>query len=170
MKEQFEFRDIKREETGQAIAIEQLCFPPHEACSAEAMTERIIAAPELFLAAVDRETGKLAGFFNGVATDETVFRDAFFTDISLHNARGKSVMLLGLDVLPQYRGQGLARALVKCYIERERAKEREFLILTCLEEKVEMYRKMGFIDNGMANSTWGNEAWHEMCYVISDEK
>lgn len=164
--EQFIFRNIEPEETGQAIAIEQICFPPHEACSAKAMTERIIAAPDLFLAAVDKNTGKIAGFFNGIATDETSFRDAFFTDITLHKAAGKNVMLLGLDVLPEYRGKGLARELVKRYAERERGRSREFLILTCLEEKVEMYQRMGFVDYGIANSTWGNEEWHEMRYAL----
>lgn len=164
--EGFMFREIRPVETEQAIAIEQICFPPHEACSAKAMTERIIAAPELFLTAVDEKTGKIAGFFNGVATDETAFRDEFFTDISLHRADGKYVMMLGLDVLPEYRGQGLARRIVEKYAERERAMGRRALILTCLEDKVEMYRKMGFIDRGIANSAWGNEEWHEMCLMM----
>lgn len=164
--EQFIFRNIESEETGQAIAIEQICFPPHEACSAKAMTERIIAAPDLFLVAVDKNTGKIAGFFNGIATDETAFRDEFFTDITLHKATGKSVMLLGLDVLPEYRGKGLAREIVKQYIERERARGRAFLVLTCLEDKVGMYKKMGFTDQGIADSTWGNEEWHEMRYAV----
>lgn len=164
--EKFEFRSIKPDEIKQAVAIEQICFPPHEACSAKAMTERIAAAPELFLVAVDKSTGEIAGFLNGVATDETSFRDDFFTDISLHKAAGKNIMLLGLDVLPQYRGQGLAKEIVNRYIGREKKCGRQSLILTCLEEKVEMYKKMGFIDHGIANSTWGNEQWHEMCCVI----
>lgn len=164
--EGFTFREIRREETGQAVAIEQICFPPHEACSAKAMTERIVAAPELFLVAVDDRTGKIAGFLNGVATDEDSFRDEFFTDIGLHRAEGKYVMLLGLDVLPEYRGRGLAREIVERYAERERAKGRQELILTCLEGKVEMYRKMEFTDQGIANSSWGNEEWHEMRYEI----
>jgi hypothetical protein len=29
-----------------------------------------------------------------------------------------------------------------------------------------MYEKMGFIDRGIANSTWGGEEWHEMIYKI----
>lgn len=164
--EEFIFRNIKPEETEQAIAIEGICFPPHEACSAKAMTERITAAPELFFVAVDRKTGKIAGFFNGVATDETSFRDEFFTDISLHKTAGKNIMLLGLDVLPEYRGRGLARRLVEEYVLRERAGNRQALVLTCLEDKVEMYLKMGFTDNGTANSSWGNEEWHEMRYML----
>ena len=71
-------------------------------------------------------------------------------------------MLLGLDVLPEYRRQGLATELVRKYAERERANNRQKLILTCLQSKVEMYKKMGFHDDGIANSTWGGEEWHEM--------
>ena len=64
--------------------------------------------------------------------------------------------------MPEYRGQGLARALVFEYGQRERQKGRNELVLTCLESKVEMYKKLGFVDQGMADSTWGGEAWHEM--------
>ncbi len=164
--EHFEFRSILPEETDQAVAIEHICFPPNEACSRKAMTERIAAAQELFLVAIDRTNGRVAGFLNGISTNETRFRDEFFTDISLHDPKGKSVMLVGLDVLPEYRGQGLAREIVRRYGERERANGRELLVLTCLEPKVEMYKKMGFRDLGIANSTWGGEEWHEMTLEI----
>lgn len=166
--ERFDFRSIRQEETNQAVKIEQICFPPNEACSKEHMTERINGAPELFLVAVDKNTGLIAGFFNGIATNEEEFRDEFFTDITLHNPEGKNVMLLGLDVLPEYRMQGLARELVRRYVERERLNNRKKAILTCLDSKVEMYKKMGFIDDGIANSTWGGEAWHQMSLYIDN--
>lgn len=51
-------------------------------------------------------------------------------------------MLLGLDVLPDHRGQGLARALVDEYLRREREKNRKLVILTCVEEKVNMYENL----------------------------
>ena len=162
----FEFRNIHPEETSQAIAIEKICFPPHEACSRKAMEERIQAAPELFLVAIDRETGRIAGFLNGIATDETRFRDGFFTDISLHDPQGKCVMLVGLDVLPEYRRQGLARKIVSEYIRREKANKRKLLILTCLENKIKMYEGMGYENHGTANSTWGGEEWYEMGYQL----
>lgn len=72
-------------------------------------------------------------------------------------------MLLGLDVLPEYRGQGLATYIMKTYVEAERKKGRKKLILTCLESKVKMYEKMGYEDLGTADSSWGGEEWHEMC-------
>ena len=74
-------------------------------------------------------------------------------------------MLVGLDVLPEYRRQGLGRELVARYVQRE-AGTRSSLLLTCLEEKVEMYRKFGLEDLGMANSAWGGERWHEIRYDL----
>lgn len=158
----FEFRTIRPEEAEEAADIEQICFPPHEACSRAMMHRRVRKAPELFLVAADRRTGKLAGFLNGLATKETAFRDEFFTDADLHDPEGKHVMLLGLDVLPAYRGQGLARRLVQEYRIRQQACGRTLLVLTCSDEKVEMYRKFGFEDQGIADSSWGGEQWHEM--------
>lgn len=164
--ERFEFRMIHQDEVDQAIRIEQICFPPHEACSPKAMTERIAVAPELFLVAVDKSTGKIAGFLNGLSTNEERFRDEFFTDVKLYETDGKHVMLLGLDVLPEYRMQGVARQIVKEYSQKEHANGREMLHLTCLDNKVDMYKKFGFVDLGIANSSWGGEEWHEMTYRI----
>ena len=161
-----EFRDVKKEEANQVVVIEQICFPPNEACSKKHMEERVEMAPELFLVAVDKETGKIAGFLNGLSTNEEIFRDEFFTDIDLYNPNGKNIMLLGLDVLPEYRMKGLATAIVREYCRRERENKREKLILTCLDSKVDMYKKMGFTDNGVANSTWGGEEWHEMYLIL----
>lgn len=164
--EAFEFRSIRPQEADEAVAIEQICFPPNEACSERHMKERIQKAPELFLVAIHKESGKMAGFFNGISTGEELFRDEFFTDIELYDPDGQNVMMLGLDVLPEYRMQGLGRELVQQYLNRERANGRKRLVLTCLEAKVEMYRKMGFTDHGLANSAWGGEAWHEMSHII----
>lgn len=164
--ERFEFRTIHQDECDQAIMIEQICFPPNEACSARNMRDRIIAAAEFFLVAIDNNTGKIAGFLNGVATNEERLRDAFFTDASLHNPTGNVIMLTGLDVLPEYRGQGLARELVHRYQQKARLHGRRLLVLTCLPEKVEMYRKFGFIDCGISDSHWGGVQWHEMSCAI----
>lgn len=166
MTERFEFRDIYANEADQAVKIEQICFPPNEACSEKSMKQRIEKAPELFLVAMDRETRKIAGFLNGLSTNESSFRDEFFTDANLYDPDGKNIMLLGLDVLPEYRMKGLARELVNQYINRERKNNRRMLILTCLQSKVEMYKKMGFRDDGIANSSWGGEEWHEMSRAV----
>lgn len=162
MTDRYEFRSIHQDEADEAVRIEQICFPPNEACSEKDMKERIAKVPELFLVAIEKETGNVAGFLNGLASDEDVFRDEFFTDCGLNNPDGKNIMILGLDVLPQYRMQGLGRELVNRYVKRERKTGRRNIILTCLESKVKMYEKMGFADKGISGSTWGGEEWHEM--------
>lgn len=167
--ERFEFRTIHQDEAEEAAKIEEICFPPNEACSREHMLERVKAAPELFLVAVDRADGKIAGFLNGLATNEEKFRDDFFTDASLHNPEGGTVMLLGLDVLPEYRKQGLARELVYNYCRKEHEKGRQRLVLTCLQQKVKMYSRLGFRDLGEAASEWGGEKWHEMAIMLNQE-
>ncbi len=162
----FEFRSVRQEEAKEAARIESICFPPNEASSEEHMVERIAAAPDLFLLAIDRSSGKIAGFLNGIATDEDSFRDEFFTDAKTHMSEGKNVMLLGLDVLPEYRRQGLAKELVYCFARREAENGRKRLVLTCLDSKVDMYIHFGFRDLGLSASVWGGEEWHEMDFLI----
>ena len=165
--EKYEFRNIHKDEIEQAAEIESICFPPNEACTYEHMESRIKKASDLFLVVVDRETGKIAGFLNGLATDREHLTDDFFTDANLHDPEGVNIMLLGLDVLPEYQHQGLARKLMEQYKERERARGRKKLILTCLPDKVEMYKKFGFKDHGIGDSVWGGEAWHEMDSILN---
>ena len=162
LEDRFEFRNILACEAGQAAEIEAVCFPPNEACPKEAMTGRTLKIPELFLVAADRRSGLIAGFLNGIATDEETFADKFFTDTGLYKPDGKNIMLLGLDVLPGYRRQGLATEIMRRYAQREAEKGRVRLILTCLDEKIPMYKKMGFKDLGLSASVWGEKAWHEM--------
>ena len=162
LENRFEFRDIKPEEAARAAEIEALVFPPHEVVEAKYMIEQAGLAPDLFLVAVDKSNGEIAGFLNGKATDEESFRDEFFTDKSLDSPAGRNVMLLGLDILPEYRKQGLAREIMRRYSVREREKGRSRLVLTCLSELVGMYESMGFKDLGKSGSSWGGESWHEM--------
>lgn len=80
-------------------------------------------------------------------------------------------MIFGLDVLPEYRRQGLAKKIVAQYLDREREKGRKKVILTCLESRVPMYERMGFHNRGIAQSAWGGEQWFEMCCeLIADER
>lgn len=164
LSEKYEFRSIRREEADQAAEIEQVCFPPAEAISREKVIDRVEKIPELFLVAADRKTGKLAGYLTGLTTSEENFQDKFFTDADLCELDGKTNMLLGLEVLPEYRGQGLARELMMRYLAREQERGRERAVLTCVDGKVEMYRKMGFEYIGISASVLGDEKWNEMEY------
>ena len=153
MFERYEFRNIHMEEISQAAEIEKICFPPNEACTYKHMEERIKKAKELFLVAVDRDTGKIVGFLNGLATNREHLTDDFFEDADVH---------------PEYRCQGLARELMRQYLEREKQKGRKRVVLTCLPDKVRMYEKFGFEDHGIGESVWGGEAWYEMSIILNE--
>jgi ribosomal protein S18 acetylase RimI-like enzyme len=167
MSRSIEYRTIRQEEALQAAEVELVSFPPHEACKKEHMVERVRAVPDLFMAAVDSKAEKVVGILTGIATNEAVFRDKFFTDVTTHQPAGSNIMILSLAVLPEYRGLGVASSLMKQYVDREQKKGRKALILTCADEKVGMYERMGFQDLGMSGSSWGGEAWHEMKYVLN---
>ncbi len=167
MKEKFEFRDIRPEEYDRAAQIEQIVFPPNEANAPEDVKALAKTATECFLVAVDTENGEIAGFLSGRATDEDRFRDEFFTDQSLHDPDGENIILLSLDIVPEYQGHGLGREVMRRYCLREQARGRKKLILTCLPRLVDMYKKFGYTDKGLSGSTWGGETWHEMEIVLN---
>lgn len=162
----FEFRTIRTDEADQAIEMEKICFPPNEACSAESVRKRVEAMPGMFLVACDRNNGRIAGYVTGVATDETGFRDDFFDDTGLYKRDGRVNMLLGLEVLPQYRKIGLATELMRRYLIMEKERGRKVVILTCNESHIGMYEKMGYHDLGISASVFGGEIWHDMEYLI----
>ena len=112
--------------------------------------------------AVDRESGRIAGFIDGLATNDAHLRDAIYTDPSLHDPAGRNVMILGVNVLPAYRRQGLAREMVAQFLCREQSRGTERVILTCLAHRVAMYEGFGFRTIGDSDSTWGDEQWIEM--------
>lgn len=158
----FDFRELRPSEAEETAEIEALVFPPNEACSHDMMIERARVCPDMFLVAVDRETGIIAGFINGIATKESAFRDEFFSDAATHDPEGGSVMILGLDIREEYRHRGLAREIVRTYAAREKTRGRRRLVLTCLPHLIKMYAGFGFRDLGWSASQWGGENWHEM--------
>ena len=160
--EKFKFRTVREGEAETVTAIEAACFPPNEACILPIMKERVRLAPELFVVAQETATGKVVGFINAIATDEEHLRDEFFTDTSLHNPKGKYVMILSVAVLPEYRGQGLAKEMMRELLRKQESQERTAAVLTCLESKIKLYEKMGYTDLGVSGSEWGGEKWHEM--------
>jgi len=162
----FIYRTIRIEEAEYAVRMKQICFPPDEAWPEELMMERIKKIPEMTLVVEDMRTNRIAGMINGIATDEEKFDDDFITDVSRHNPDGKNLMITGIQILPEYRHKGLAKELMLRYLHKEKAKGRVKAFLTCLDDKIQMYQKMGFQDYGIVGSNWAGIQWHEMTRVL----
>ena len=72
--------------------------------------------------------------------------------------QGRNAMNLSLGVCPELRRQGVARELMYQYLRRQRENGKRLILLTCLPNKVKVYQKMGFRDEGIADSAWGGSS------------
>lgn len=140
--------------------VEAICFPAAEAASRESFRDRLAAFPEAFFVAV--HDGRIIGFINGCVTDERTIRDEMFADSSLHNPDGAYQSIFGLDVLPEYRCQGIAACLMNHLIEDAREKGRKGLILTCKDRLIHYYEKFGYHNLGVSASVHGGAVWYDM--------
>ncbi len=120
-------------------------------------------------ASPDGPHDQIAGYITMMMTDEEHFRDAFFEDPSLHQPNGANVMLLGLEVLPSFRHQGLAAELLNRTIRQAQKEGRRKLVLTCRDDKIAMYEKFGFQLCGISKSTLGGVTWYEMEHRLLKE-
>ena len=87
-------------------AIEAQCFPQAEAATRESLADRLSAYPQSFLIA--ESDGQPVGFINGCVTNAPTIDDDMFSDTACHNPQGCYQAIFGLDVLPDYRRQGIA--------------------------------------------------------------
>ena len=148
------------------IQVEAVCFPAAEAATPHSLAQRIAAFPQSFLVAQREDTGEIIGFINGSVTDHSTISDEMFEDVSLHNPAGAYQAIFGLDVLPAYRRQGIAAALMNAFIENARKQGRKGLILTCKEHLLSYYGSFGYQNKGISQSVHGGAVWYDMLLIF----
>jgi GNAT superfamily N-acetyltransferase len=144
--------------------IEAICFPPAEAATPEQLEKRLAAFPENFLVA--EKDGQAVGFINGANNDQPCLPDELYHDAGLHRREGAYQTVFGLDVLPEYRRQGIAQKLLQAYIALARERGKKGVILTCKTHLVHYYEKFGFVNHGVADSTHGGQVWYDMRLIF----
>lgn len=157
----YTIRNVKAEDLDQVTEVEALCFPAAEAATGESFRKRIEAFPESFLVAED-ECGRIIGFINGCVTDERTIRDEMFEDSGLHRADGMYQSIFGLDVIPEYRRQGVAADLMNHLIQTAKARGKKGMILTCKDRLIRYYEKFGYRSLGISGSVHGGAVWYDM--------
>ena len=141
MAENLQIRLADPGEADRLAEIEAICFPPAEAASHEEVVKRMGAFPENFVVAVKDE--QIVGFINGGTTDKPVLPDEFYHDITLHRKDGDIQTVFGLNVIPEYRHQGIAGELVEYFKELAKERGKKALILTCKEHMIPFYESHG---------------------------
>ena len=137
MAENLQIRLADPKEADRLAEIEAICFPPAEAASHEDVVNRMGAFPENFVVAVKND--QIVGFINGGTTDKPVLPDEFYHDITLHKKDGEIQTVFGLNVIPEYRHQGIAGELVEYFKNLAKERGKKALILTCKEHMIPFY-------------------------------
>jgi ribosomal protein S18 acetylase RimI-like enzyme len=140
--------------------VEALCFPKAEAATRAAFENRINTFPESFFVAEDNK--KIVGFVNGCIINGTVIYDELYADSKLHIPNGHYQTIFGLDVIPEYRNQGIAALLMTHMIKASKEAHRKGVILTCKERLIPFYKKLSFSNQGISKSTHGGAEWYDM--------
>ena len=141
-------------------AIEAACFPAAEAATEKDFAKRLAVYPDHFW--LLEKDGEIVSFVNGMVTDEADLRDEMYADAALHNPSGAWQMIFGVNTLPGYRRQGLAEQVLCRVIADAKAQGRKGCVLTCKEQLVHYYAKLGFENEGVSESTHGGVIWYAM--------
>ncbi len=157
-------RKVCAEDLNDVVEVEARCFPEAEAATKVSLEQRIKTFPDsFFVAEID---GKIIGFINGCIINETEIYDELFHDTTLHVPNGNYQTIFGLDVIPEYRNQGIAAQLMKHMIEVSRFEGRKGVILTCKDKLINYYTRFGYVNKGISKSVHGGSKWYDMILVF----
>ena len=160
-----EIRHATKHDISAISEVEAKCFPPSEAASEKAFTERIENYGNHFW--LMYENDKLIAFVDGFVTDESDLTDEMFADATMHNENGAWQMIFGVNTLPEYRNNGYASELLRRAVDEAKEQGRKGVVLTCKDTLLPFYARLGFVDEGITDkSTHGNAVWHQMRIIF----
>ena len=157
-------RTVKIDDLDACCRIESACFSPAEAASRASIETRIKVFPDGYLVA--ECTGEVVGQINSGATDRDDITDEAFKQLVGHVPNGTNLVVFSLSVLPGYRKQGIAGALLRQFVHKAKDDGRRAILLLCKPALIPYYHRFGFVDCGESASTHGGVRWHEMALVL----
>jgi ribosomal protein S18 acetylase RimI-like enzyme len=158
-------RNVNIEDLSELVTIENLCFSKEEAATKEAFEKRIQLIPDSFFVA--EEDGRIAGLVNGPVIATKYITDELFSDIKENPASRGHQSILGLAVAPNFQRRGVASALL-AHLEKEAiVNHRETITLTCKENLIHFYEKLGYQNCGVSSSKHGGVSWYNMIKILT---
>ena len=154
------------QDAAMAAALEAVCFPPEQAASPTSIAERMAHYADHFWL-IEDESGTLLALVNGLCTNERDLSDEMYENAAMHDPDGDWQMIFGVATAPAAQGQGLATSLLRTVIETTRAHGRQGLVLTCLDDLVPFYARLGFVDEGLSASHHSGALWHQMRLTLT---
>ena len=154
------------QDAAMAAALEAICFPPEQAASPMTIAERMTHYADHFWL-IEDEGGTLLALVNGLCTNEPDLSDEMYESPTMHDPDGAWQMIFGVATAPAAQGQGLATRLLRTVIETTRTHGRRGLVLTCLDDLIPFYARLGFADEGLSTSNHGGVPWHQMRLTLT---
>lgn len=143
--------------------LEKTCFNKLEAASYEALKARL----ETYCQGYDilYKNSQAIGYVGGLKNNTLTLPDEMYHDSSLHRQDGQYQMIFSVCILPEYRGNGYARKMLKNYIEKRKESVDGF-VLTCKDCLIPFYQSCGFVFEKVSNSTHGQAKWNDMILKV----
>ncbi|VDG31346.1 putative acetyltransferase [Lactobacillus casei subsp. casei ATCC 393] [Lactiplantibacillus mudanjiangensis] len=157
----FTFASAQPLDIKEIMAIEQAGFTPDEAASETSMAQRIATISDTFIVAKD-DTGHVAGYIVGPASDQRYITDDLFEAVQPNAAQAKYQTVLSLAVAPSTQGSGLGSQLLAEFARVAQTQNRVGITLTCLKRLVPFYEKNGYTNEGQADSDHAGEVWYNL--------
>jgi acetyltransferase, GNAT family len=145
--------------------IEAECFPATEAAAEESFHRRLKIYPDFFWI-LENEDGKIVSFVDGMATNDDILTDEMFENPNLHDENGDWQMIFGVNTLPEFRQRGYAEKVLRKVLEDAKNDGRKGVVLTCKDWLVPFYGKIGFMNEGLSESTHGGAVWYNMRIIF----
>ena len=162
---EFRIRQAVADDIEKIAAVEERCFPPAEAATIKSFVERFMAFPECFFVA--EADGKVVGHINGCVTNAPKLPDALYHNTALHIPNGPWQTVFGIAVLPEFQHHGIATALMGKFKDETKKRGKEGIVLTCKDEKISFYEGLGFVCEGVSESSHGGARWNDMILRFS---
>ena len=161
-------RLANKEDLESIINIESICFPAAEAAKKEDFIKRFEKFPENFIVSEietdENSKKKVIGFINGCTTDKPELPDILYHDVNLHKKDGDYQTVFGIDVLPEYRKNGIATKMMEYLIKLSKERGKKGMVLTCKEHLIHFYERFGYKNMGKSSSVHGGAVWYDMIY------
>lgn len=158
-------RNVQSTDLEHLLLIENEGFSKEEAATKEAFVERIELIPDTFIVAENEE--EILGYINGPIINQPYITDDLFEKIKDNPTSGGYQSILGLAVRTQARNLGIARILMNKLEELVLENKREGITLTCKEDLIPFYGKLGFVNHGISQSQHGGVRWYNMVKHIT---
>ncbi|SER66874.1 GNAT family N-acetyltransferase [Psychrobacillus sp. OK032] len=153
-------RNVQTTDLEQLLFIENEGFSIEEAATKRAFVERIQLIADTFIVA--EKEGVIMGYINGPIINQPYITDNLFKEIKENPKSGGYQSVLGLAVSKRARNQGIAKMLMEKMEELVEENEREGITLTCKQELVSFYEKLGFVNHGVSESKHGGVSWYNL--------